>query len=121
MIRTYLFDFLDKTIKEKEFENSSIPESVLNDIDLFLYWICKQIFPIYTIIDHQRARSKKGDPDFILINLDTGKKIFVEMKTVGEYGLNYNQLKFMFENKDSYVLFYSVDNASRKNSLFILD
>jgi len=111
MINTYLFDFQTKTIKSQSFDNISLPKAILDNYNFLLYWICKQIFPEYSIIDHQRFRNKKGLPDFQLLNFDNGKSIYVEMKLIGSCGLNYDQLKFMFENKDCYVLCYSIDDT----------
>jgi hypothetical protein len=112
LIKIFLFDFSDKTIKEKRFENSVVPTNILSDDNLLIFWISKQIFPDYTILDHQKYRNKKGDPDLKLLNLNNGDQISMEFKQMGSYGLSYEQLKFMFENKKSYVLFYSIDNFS---------
>ena len=112
MIKTYLFDFSDRTIKENRFENSIVPSNIFIEEDLLIFWISKQIFPKYTILDHQRCRNKKGDPDLKLINLEKGDQISIEFKRIGSYGLTYDQLKFMFENRKSYALFYSTDNSS---------
>jgi hypothetical protein len=35
------------------------------------------------------------------------------MKLIGYYGLTFEQLRFMFQNKKCYVLFYSIDNSAR--------
>jgi len=107
MIKTCLFNFSNNTFKEKIFDNSIIPNVVINDDKLVIYWICKHVFPNHTIIDRQYM-TKKGIPDFELLNFDNGERIFVEMKLTG--GLSLDQLKFMFKNDHTYTLFYSIDN-----------
>lgn len=88
----------DKFLKDKGLQFSNLVLKISNKSDFFLY-IIKHLFKNHEIRDCQYVRDEVGHPDFVLIDNETGEKIYLEIK-FREDSLRLAQLEWFANNKD---------------------